>query len=127
MHKVAEELLAMARELLAMEFPTQDAMDKYLKEHPDADRSNHKVVETKKPEKKKTESVSQGDVENAFRDHLSRTDRMVTKESMKSVIKGQFKGLTDTGFDKVWNSLVEDEYLVPVEGGSVKDSYKWAM
>lgn len=32
----------------AMEFPTQDAMDKYLKEHPEADKSNHKVVETKK-------------------------------------------------------------------------------
>ena len=37
-------LLKLARELLAMDFPTQDAMDKYLKEHPDADRSNHKVV-----------------------------------------------------------------------------------
>ena len=27
----------------AMEFDTQDALDKYLKEHPDADRSNHSV------------------------------------------------------------------------------------
>ena len=31
----------------ATEFPTQDALDKYLKEHPDADRANHKVVEKK--------------------------------------------------------------------------------
>lgn len=45
---VASELLRIAKDLLAIEFPTQDAMDKYLKEHPDADRSNHKVVPTKK-------------------------------------------------------------------------------
>jgi len=36
----------------AMEFPTQDAMKKYLDEHPDADKSNHKVVEKKDGEKK---------------------------------------------------------------------------
>ena len=57
---VARELLAMARELVGMEFPTQDAMDKYLKEHPDADKSNHRVVETKKegPAKKETTKPS---------------------------------------------------------------------
>jgi hypothetical protein len=32
----------------ATEFPTQKALDEYLKEHPDADKSNHKVVESKK-------------------------------------------------------------------------------
>lgn len=32
-----------ATDKTAMEFPTQDALDKYLKEHPDADRSNHSV------------------------------------------------------------------------------------
>lgn len=47
---VARELLRVAKSLMAMDFPTQDAMDKYLKEHPDADKSNHKVVETKKEE-----------------------------------------------------------------------------
>jgi hypothetical protein len=41
---IANELVDIARELFAMDFPTQDAMDKYLKDHPDADRSNHKVV-----------------------------------------------------------------------------------
>lgn len=49
---VAKELLKMAKELVSMDFPTQDAMDTYLKEHPDADRSNHKVVTTKPEEKK---------------------------------------------------------------------------
>jgi hypothetical protein len=48
--KIARRLLFMAKEVLGMDFPTQDALDKYLKDHPDADRSNHKVVETKKDE-----------------------------------------------------------------------------
>jgi hypothetical protein len=45
---VAKELVAIARELQAIEFPTQDAYDKYMKEHPDADKSLHEVVEKKK-------------------------------------------------------------------------------
>jgi len=45
---VAQKLVKLARELMAIEFPTQDAMDKYLKEHPGADRSLHRVVKTEK-------------------------------------------------------------------------------
>jgi hypothetical protein len=45
---VARALLMVAKRLMAIDFPTQGAMDKYLKEHPDADKSNHKVVEQKK-------------------------------------------------------------------------------
>jgi hypothetical protein len=44
---VANELLRIAEDLMAMDFPTQDAYDKYLKEHPDADKSKHHVKETK--------------------------------------------------------------------------------
>jgi hypothetical protein len=44
--KVASSLIKLAKELMAVDFPTQEAMDKYLKDHPDADRSNHKVVKT---------------------------------------------------------------------------------
>jgi len=40
----ASEMLAVSRILLGMDFPTQDSMDKYLKDHPDADKSNHRVV-----------------------------------------------------------------------------------
>jgi hypothetical protein len=43
--KVAHELLVVSRELMAIDFPSQDALDKYMKEHPDGDRSNHHVVE----------------------------------------------------------------------------------
>jgi hypothetical protein len=38
------EMLRIAKELIGIDFPTQDAMNKYLKEHPDADKSNHRVV-----------------------------------------------------------------------------------
>lgn len=48
--KIASRLLFMAKEVLGMDFPTQDAMDKYMKDHPDADRSNHKVVKDPKDE-----------------------------------------------------------------------------
>ena len=41
-----------ARYLKAMEFDTPEAMKKYLKEHPGADKSKHKVVETQHDEKK---------------------------------------------------------------------------
>jgi len=41
--KVARELVKIARSLVAIEFPSQDALDKYLKEHPKADRGNHSV------------------------------------------------------------------------------------
>ena len=49
---VASELMAVAKELQAFEFPTQDALDRYLKDHPAADKSKHKVKETKKEEGK---------------------------------------------------------------------------
>jgi len=39
--------MATLRSRRAMEFPTQDAYDKYLKEHPEADKSLHRVVESK--------------------------------------------------------------------------------
>ena len=48
---VASELIKVAQSLLAIDFPTDKAMKQYLKEHPDADKSNHRVVKT---EKKKT-------------------------------------------------------------------------
>ena len=38
--------------LTAMEFPTQEALDKYLKDHPDADKSKHKVVKNDESERK---------------------------------------------------------------------------
>jgi len=47
-----------ADELVAMEFPTEDALDKYLKEHPKADKANHTVNPNKKPSRKEKLEVS---------------------------------------------------------------------
>ena len=55
MNRIATELLMIAREVLSIDFPTQDAYNKYLKEHPAADRSNHRVVEMKRVESDKGE------------------------------------------------------------------------
>ena len=49
--ELARELVKVAKMLIGIEFDSQDAFDKYMKEHPDADKSNHSV---KKSEKKQT-------------------------------------------------------------------------
>ena len=51
--KLASELVRIAKELTsksitAIDFHTQHQMDKYLKEHPDSKRSDHRVVDIKK-------------------------------------------------------------------------------
>jgi len=45
---VAKELMLIAKELQAIEFPTRDAFEKYLKDHPDADNRNHTIKRTEK-------------------------------------------------------------------------------
>jgi hypothetical protein len=42
----------------AMEFPTEDALKKYLKDHPDADKGKHKVKKTEKSKSKKDDTGS---------------------------------------------------------------------
>jgi len=42
---VAAELLKVAKDLTAFEFPSQAALDAYMKDHPGADKSKHKVKE----------------------------------------------------------------------------------
>jgi hypothetical protein len=54
---IASELLKVAQSLLAIEFPTDEAMKKYLREHPDADKRNHRVVKTKPQQTHKQEST----------------------------------------------------------------------
>lgn len=48
----ARDLLVMAKELVGIDFSTQHEFDKYMKDHPDADRSNHRVVKKDKPSSK---------------------------------------------------------------------------
>jgi len=48
--KLSKELLFVAKSLLGTDFPSQEAFDKYMKDHPKANRSNHKVVKDPKDE-----------------------------------------------------------------------------
>jgi hypothetical protein len=41
---IAQELLLIAKELMSMDFATKEEYDKYMKDHPDADKSKHHVV-----------------------------------------------------------------------------------
>jgi len=52
--KVAQELVLLAKSLISMDFPTEEAMKKYLEEHPGADRTLHRVKETRKDDEKKS-------------------------------------------------------------------------
>lgn len=52
---IARELVKIAKNLVAIEFDTQDAYDKYMKDHPDADKSNHRVKKTERKEPAKKE------------------------------------------------------------------------
>ena len=92
---VANKLLKIAKSLLSMEFPTQDALDKYLKDHPDADRSNHRVVETKKtPEKKESPSSkkTQWIGNDALVPHyLTQMNDSEKKEFIKSMVENEGK------------------------------------
>jgi len=59
----AKVLIKLAKEIMAMEFPTQEALNEYLKEHPEADKSHHSVKKTKveqKPKETKKEKVPTG-------------------------------------------------------------------
>jgi hypothetical protein len=46
-NKIASELVKIAKSLIAIEFDSKEAYDKYMKEHPEADKSNHSVKENK--------------------------------------------------------------------------------
>lgn len=46
---------SIVRSFIAMEFPTKDALEKYLKNHPKADKSKHTVKQTDKKVKQKEE------------------------------------------------------------------------
>jgi hypothetical protein len=99
---IASELLAVAKELMATDFPTQDAMDKYLKDHPDADRSNHRVVEDKKDvERKIRETPDQ--VEERLKKQMG--DKYKTQEERTREQKDKWDKLIRKGSE--WMTAAE--------------------
>jgi DNA-directed RNA polymerase subunit RPC12/RpoP len=71
---------SVARELVAIDFPTQDAYDKYMKEHPDADKSKHKI----KPQTREQ-------VDKYLREHPGEAERRTreTPEQVEERLKKQ--------------------------------------
>lgn len=79
--KVASELIAMAKALIGMEFPTEDAMKKYLKDHPRADKSLHTV---KKQEGEKEEEPGKKEEEPEKKSQLPPHTELTPKK-VKSI------------------------------------------
>lgn len=75
-----------ASRIVAIDFPTQDAFDAYLEEHPDADRSMHKVVEEKGPGKK--EEVPSKERKPGEEEEIEKRGKPKEKEKGKQTKKG---------------------------------------
>jgi len=62
------------------------------------------------------------EIENYIRDTLSGTPKKTTAELLWPLCKKMVKGVNQDKFNKVWQSLIDDKYLVKAGGD---DSYKW--
>ena len=67
---IAKELVRIAKDLMAMDFSSEEAMHNYLKEHPNANRENHKVVSLHKNGQKNFEG-SYNDKGQKHGEHIS--------------------------------------------------------
>jgi hypothetical protein len=121
---IAKELLAVAKELLSMEFPTKDALNKYLDEHPDADRGKHKVKETKKETPKETsqEAPKGSRVDKVHKSILDKYKGSGREEFQDMGIDTK-RGLEDTIRDELGEEL-SDEDLTSEEERDVKQRAK---
>lgn len=88
MNKIAIKLMKIAKSVLAIDFPSQEAFDKYLKEHPDADRSNHSVVEFK--DKKKTKPVGKTRAQAIKEFHTDYIDKLALKHTKNEITIKEF-------------------------------------
>jgi hypothetical protein len=121
---VASELIKVAQSLLAIDFPTDRAMQVYLKEHPDADKRNHKVVKTK-PEENKSKSGTFDSHTDAWFDDVVKTphkddegitevNKLITKAPSKENFINVVKAL---GKSKApWKNKVLQHAKAIVEG-----------
>jgi len=62
-------------------------------------------------------------IENYIRDTLSGKARKTNPELLWVGCKKMIKGVSQDKFNKVWQSLIDDGYLVKSTG----DDYKWEM
>ena len=92
-NRVASELLKVAQDLIAIDFPSDEALKQYLNDHPKADKRNHKVVKPKLDKHINT-------LNKVYKDHEKRMVKEnssggkvapVTKDNLKSDKKDKEK------------------------------------
>lgn len=108
---------------VSMEFPTQDALDKYLKAHPDADKANHRVVETEKPKGEKKESPAKvklpKDIGNLMQDYAGGGDIFRQVGSFAT-------GGHEVDADKVQEAIAQTKkYINITKNEEAAKSYGW--
>ena len=99
------------------------ALDKEGEEKKKEDEKEEKKKEPKKLGEALAKALlgeSKSTIENHIRDHLSGTNRTVTKESMWKLVKSGVKGAKQSDFNKAWKELVDEDYL-----GKSGKGYKW--
>lgn len=70
------------------------------------------------------EALTKSDkISNVIRDFLTGSGRTTTQKEMWALVKKQFAGIKEPAFKEVWDSLIEDKFLVPAG----KNEYKWEM
>jgi len=99
------------------------AKKKKASERDIADRVVLSMVVKKGMTNEKNDNWESSDVENAIRDHLSGNARKTKERNMYNGMKRQFEGLSQREFSKIWKELIDEKYLIPVDGGS----YVWEM
>lgn len=77
--ELAAELVRIAKSLAGIDFSTKSQMDSYLKEHPGADRSKHRVVRS-------PESDGKGQERGEFPKHRKQTPSVKSVSKVKNVL-----------------------------------------
>ena len=108
---IAKRLNKIAKQLLSIDFPNQKAMNDYLKQHPLAERRNHKVVEfkPKKQEEIQTEKYKDSDelkdiIKNSKNDEVKFRDYYKITNPNGVIYFGQKASNGNPGFSKKFES-----------------------
>lgn len=119
----------MSDEVMKKEFPKKSGEDKANQRYAvcmkqwEKREENNNMDLIKRMDEYLGESTKRDEVANFIRDHLSGTDRRIRKEDMFNLAKRGIKGLQKKTFNKVFDELVEDGYLIKAKG----NTYKWEM
>jgi hypothetical protein len=110
-----------SRYVSAMEFDTEEAKKKYLKEHPDADRSKHTVKKKEEKSKAKQEHEEfHNGLLSGIEKKLKHTDIEIPKDPDDAVFAFDHR----SGLPVMFNKVNRKEYFVD-SAVSKDDIQKW--